>query len=318
MTQLNFHQSGFLAIRAKWISAIMKALCAICAIVIVALLLLIGGYLFYLGFTSLNLDFFRQLPTGDPDHPGGMKHAIYGTIVLVALASMVGIPAGLLTGIFLAEYAGRSWFGPPVRFISDVLAGVPSIVVGILGYELLVVPFATGTIVGVPIPGLFHLGGITGYNGWAGALALAFIMVPIVARTAEEMLLLVPSSYREASIALGNSKAGTVLKVVVPAATGSLVTGVMLAIARVAGETAPLLFTALSSRFLRVLHEPAPGIHPSEINQPFPSLTVQIFNYSTAPNDSYHRLAWGGIVILMLLILALNLTIRFATRERRV
>jgi phosphate transport system permease protein len=168
-----------------------------------------------------------------------------------------------------------------------VLAGVPSIVVGILGYELVVVP-------------LGH------YNGWAGALALAFIMVPIVTRTTEEMLRLVPHSYREAAFALGASKSRTILGVVLPAATGSVVTGIMLAVARVAGETAPLLFTALGSRLLT--HNP---------NEPFPSLTVQIYTYATGPYPEQKRLAWAGILVLISLIFLLNVAIRYMTRVYR-
>jgi len=175
-----------------------------------------------------------------------------------------------------------------VRFVCDVLAGVPSIVVGILGYELLVVP-------------LGH------YNGWAGAMALAFIMIPIVTRTTEEMLRLVPNSYREASIALGATKARTIVKVVVPAATGSLVTGIMLAIARVAGETAPLLFTALGTRLLT--HNP---------NEAFPSLTVQIYTYAIWPYEKQKQLAWAGILVLISLIFVLNLTVRYFTRQTRI
>jgi phosphate transport system permease protein len=179
--------------------------------------------------------------------------------------------------------------------VSDVLAGVPSIVVGILGYELLVAQTDL----------YFFKLGMGHYNGWAGALALAFIMIPIVARTTEEMLRLVPDSYRQASIALGASKAWTILKVVVPAATGSVITGIMLAIARVAGETAPLLFTALGSRLLT--------LDPSH---PFPSLTAQIFAYATGPYAEQKRLAWAGILVLIGLIFLLNLTIRLVARRR--
>ena len=219
-------------------------------------------------------------------YPGGMKHALVGTIILIGLASVVGLPVGILAGIYLSEFEANSWMASPVRFVSDVLAGVPSIVVGVLGYELLVVP-------------LGH------YNGYAGALALAFIMVPIVARTTEEMLRLVPDSYRQASIALGGTNARTILRVVLPAATGSLITGVMLAIARVAGETAPLLFTALGSRLM--------SYDPS---QPFPSLTLQIFAYAIGPYPEQKRQAWAAILILITLIFLLNLAIRFTTRSR--
>jgi phosphate transport system permease protein len=262
--------------------------CTLFTLFILGLLGLVIGYLLSIGVSSLSWGFFTRLPTGDPIDAGGMKHAIVGTAVLIGLASAVGVPLGMLAGVYLAEY-GNEWFlAGPVRFISDVLAGVPSIVVGILGYELLVVPMG-------------H------YSGWAGAMALAFIMVPIVARTTEEMLRLVPNSYREASIALGASKARTILRVVVPSATGSIVTGIMLAIARVAGETAPLLFTALGSRFLTL-----------DPNHEFPSLTDQIYKYATGPYPGPKKLAWAGILVLISLIFVLNLAIRYVARPKRV
>lgn len=262
-------------------STAMYALCIAAAVVIIGLLGLVIGYLVWIGGGSISLGLFTRVPSGDVADPGGMKHAIMGTIILIALASVVGIPLGILAGVYLSEYSTERWLVAPVRFVCDVLAGVPSIVVGILGYELLVVP-------------LGH------FNGWAGALALAFIMIPIVARTTEEMLRLVPSSYRAASLALGATKSQTIMRVVIPAATGSMITGVMLALARVAGETAPLLFTALGSRLLT--------INP---NQPFPSLTVQIFNWATGPYEAQHRLAYAGILVLVGLLFILNLAIRY-------
>ncbi len=263
-------------------SHIMLGVCALFTLIILAVLGLVVGYLIWMGAGSLNWAFFTKVPTGDVANPGGMRHAIEGTLILVGLAGLVGVPIGVGTGVYLAEYANERWLVGPVRFIADVLAGVPSIVVGILGYELLVVPLGR-------------------YNGWAGAAALAFIIVPIVARTTEEMLRLVPNSYREASLALGASKARTILRVVLPAAAGSVVTGIMLAAARVAGETAPLLFTALGSRLLT-----------RDPSQPFPSLTVQIFTYATGPYPQQKALAWAGILVLISLILALNLAIRGA------
>ncbi len=257
-------------------------------ITILLLLGLVIGYIAFIGLKSLSLDFFTKLPTGDPHNPGGMFNALVGTTILIAIAGAVGIPIGMLTGIYLCEYSANSFLATPVRFVCDVLAGVPSIVVGILGYELLVVP-------------LGH------YNGWAGALALAFIMIPIVARTTEEMLRLVPQSYREASIALGATKAWTILKVVVPAASGSIVTGIMLAVARVAGETAPLLFTALGSRYLE-----------KDPSHPFPSLTKQIYDYATGPYPELKRQAWAGILVLIAMIFTLNLTMRLVARSKHV
>ena len=283
---------------ARSFSRVMFGVCVVFTVVILLLLGLVTGYLLSIGIGSLSWDFFTKLPTGDPANPGGMNHAIWGTIILIAIASTIGIPGGLLAGVYLAEYDVGSWIATPVRFVSDVLAGVPSIVVGILGYELLVRPFGN-------------------YNGWAGAGALAFIMMPIIARTTEEMLRLVPNSYREASIALGATKSRTILKVVLPSATGSVVTGVMLAIARVAGETAPLLFTALASRLKPVEFGGSFPYFHLHMNEPFPSLTVQVYKYATGPYTEFKRQAWAGILVLIALIFVLNLSIRFATRTRK-
>ncbi len=265
-------------------SACMKMLCVISTAVILLILVLIVFYLLTKGIRHLNWEIFTKvpIPVGMEGAPGGLKNGLVGTGILIALASIVGIPLGMLAGIYLSEYSARSWLSTPARFIADVLTGVPSIVVGILGYELFVVPMG-------------------GFNGYAGAAALAFIMIPIVARTTEEMLRLVPNSYRDASIALGATKARTIMQVVLPAAGGSIITGVMLAIARVAGETAPLLFTALGSRLLT--------LDPSH---PFPSLTVQIFTYATGPYREEQDLAWAGILVLIGIIFALNLSLRFA------
>ena len=270
--------------RSKIASRIMYGVCIACAAIIILTLLLITGYLLVIGLHSLNWRFFVNLPQ---DNPPGMRNSIEGTIILVALAAAAGIPIGMLAGIYLSEYDANSMLAAPVRFVADVLAGVPSIVVGILGYELLVVPMGS-------------------YSGWAGAAALAFIMIPIVARTTEEMLRLVPGSYREASIALGATKAGTILRVVVPTATGSVVTGAMLAIARVAGETAPLLFTAVGSS--RLVHNPS---------EPFPSLTLRIYELSNEPSPEARMQAWSGILVLIALIFLVNLSVRYFTRQRR-
>jgi phosphate transport system permease protein len=270
-------------------SRAMLGVCVVFTAVVLGLLFLVVGYLVSLGAHAMSWQFFTTgpIPPGMAGAPGGMANGLAGTGVLIGLAAAIGIPVGVLCGVYLAEYDARSWLATPVRFVADVLAGVPSIVVGILGYELVVRP-------------------VGNYNGWAGAFALAFIMVPIVARTTEEMLRLVPGSYREASIALGATKAGTILRVVIPSAAGSLTTGIMLAIARVAGETAPLLFTTLGSQYL-----------PGNPNQPYPSLTVQIFNYATGVDRDQKSLAWAGILVLIGLIFVLNLGIRLATRQRK-
>lgn len=269
-------------------SNVMLYLAVGCAGLIIAVLGWVTIYLASKGLGAISWKFFTQPPTGIVQDPGGMSHAIVGTGILVGLAALVGVPVGMLAGVYLSEYKSERWLVTPVRFVADVLTGVPSIVVGILGYELLVVPMG-------------------GYSGWAGALALAFIIIPIVARTTEEMLRLIPKSYREGSLALGATKSQTILRVVLPAATGSLVTGVMLALARVAGETAPLLFTALgSSRMVT---------NPSE---PFPSLTAQIYTYATGPYAEQKNLAWAGILVLIFMLFLLNLGIRFfAARTMR-
>jgi phosphate transport system permease protein len=270
------------------VSLTMFIVCAVFSVTIVAVLGLVTWFLAARGWSAMSLDLFTRVPTEDLNDPGGLKHAILGTLQLLAMAGAVGVPAGVLAGVYLSEYCGSGagvWarVGEAVRFVADVLAGVPSIVVGILGYELLVRPLGN-------------------FNGWAGAFALAFIMIPIVARTTEEMLRLVPDSYRAGSLALGATKSQTILRVVLPAATGPVVTGVMLAMARVAGETAPLLFTALGSRFVT--------LNP---NEPFPSLTVQIYQYATGPYQAQKELAWAGILVLIVLLFVLNLAIRAIT-----
>jgi phosphate transport system permease protein len=269
---------------SRRVSHAMLILCILLTAMIVGLLLIITGDIVYNGIRGLTPAFFTHTPD---QAPPGILNGIYGTTILLLLASIVGIPIGMLTGIYLSEYDQGSKLASPLRFVCDLLAGVPSIVVGVLGYQLLVIPYGHN-------------------NGWAGALALAFIMVPIIARTTEEMLRLVPQSYREASIALGATKAGTIVKVVIPSAAGSVATGVMLAIARVAGETAPLIFTAgLVSRL---------ETNPSNT---FPSITAQVWDFRNSPDPDIRSLAWAGILVLIALIFMLNLGIRFATRARK-
>jgi phosphate transport system permease protein len=269
---------------SRLINLVMGILCVLLTAIILGLLLVITGDIVCSGIRGLTPAFFTHTPD---EMPPGILNGIVGTAILLLLASIVGIPLGMLSGVYLSEYDQGSKLASPLRFVCDLLAGVPSIVVGVLGYQLLVIPFHHN-------------------NGWAGALALAFIMVPIIARTTEEMLRLVPQSYREASIALGATKAGTILSVVIPSAAGSVATGVMLAIARVAGETAPLIFTAgLVSRL---------ETNPSST---FPSITAQVWDFRNSPDPAIRSLAWAGILVLIALIFALNLGIRFATRRRK-
>jgi phosphate transport system permease protein len=274
------------------VNKIFKSLCIGAAMLAIASLALILGYVIFKGFSSLSWDFFTKLP-GPAGSPIGMRNAIVGTVILVALASLIGVPLGMLCGIYLSEYAKASWFNDVVRLVVDVLAGTPSIIVGVLAYELIVVPNGQ-------FPGL----GL-GYSGWGGAMALAFLMCPIISRTTEEMLRLVPERYREASLSLGGAKYQTILKVVLPAASSGIITGIMLSIARVAGETAPLLFTALGND--SDVYNP---------NKPFPALTLTIFKYATSAEPEWIRQAWAGMLVLIVMILLLSAAVRYVTRDK--
>jgi len=233
----------------------------------------------------VNLDFFTQLPKPVGETGGGMANAIVGTLVLIMLACALGLPVGIGTGVFLAEY-GHTRLAPLVRFCADVLNGVPSIVIGIYAYTLIVMPTKS-------------------FSAYAGGVALGVIMLPIVARTTEEMLRLVPSSLREAALALGVPSWRTTLRVIIRTARGGIITGVMLAIARVAGETAPLLFTAFGNQFW---HHGLGG--------PISSLPVQIYTYAISPFDDWHRQAWAGALVLLTLIALTSLSVRLLTRGR--
>jgi phosphate transport system permease protein len=216
---------------------------------------------------------------------GGMKHALLGSLTIVGLAGLIGLPMGILGGVYLAEFPSHR-VGHVIRFAADVLSGIPSIVLGVVAYSLVVLPMG-------------H------FSALAGGVALALIMIPIVLRTTEEMIRLVPSSLREAALALGAPRWRTALGVVLPVARGGIVTGVLLAGARVAGETAPLLFTALGNNFLNF-----------HLDQPTASMPVQIYTYAIAPYDDWHRQAWAGALVLVLLIAVISLAARYATRDR--
>ncbi|HUT75746.1 MAG TPA: phosphate ABC transporter permease PstA [Armatimonadota bacterium] len=261
---------------------------AFAALATIAALVPLGMVLYYIviqGLPALNLAFFTHLarPVGEPG--GGMANAIVGTLILIGLASAVGLPVGILGGIYLAEF-GNHRFGAGVRFAADVLAGVPSIVVGILVWVIVVVP-------------------MQGFSALAGGLALGIMMIPTVIRTTEELVRLVPVSQREAALSLGATHWRTVFKVVLVAARGGVITGVLLAVARIAGETAPLLFTAFGNRFWS-----------ARLDQPIASLPVQIYYYAIAPYDDWHAQAWAGALVLVLIILILSAAARYATRGR--
>ena len=262
----------------------MTSLTAICAFIAVTILVLILGYIAYRGITSISLQFLTDTPK-PVGEGGGIGHAIVGTLILLGLASIIGLPIGIAAGIFLAEF-GNGWFGHTVRFIADTLTGVPSIIVGVFVYTLIVLPMK-------------H------YSALAGGVALAVVMIPIVTRTTEEMIRLVPVSLREGALALGAPQWKVTMGVVLPAAASGIATGAMLAIARVSGETAPLLFTAFGSRFFNVY-----------MDQPMASLTVQIYNYAISPYDEWHAQAWAATLVLMTIILLINITVRFFTRKK--
>jgi phosphate transport system permease protein len=270
--------------RRRVTSTIMATLTALCAFMAVGILLVILGYIAYRGLTSINLQFLLDTPR-PVGEGGGIGNAITGTFVLLLLACAFGLPIGIAAGIYLAEF-GDNWFGHAVRFITDTLTGVPSIVVGVFVYTLIVLPQK-------------H------FSTLAGGVALALIMIPIVTRTTEEMIRLVPTSLREGALALGAPQWRVTTGVVLPAAASGIATGVMLAIARVSGETAPLLFTAFGSRFFNWY-----------LDQPMASLTVQIYNYAISPYDEWHAQAWAATLVLMTLILLINVTVRFFTRKK--
>lgn len=257
----------------------------VATVVVLAPLIAILGYLLYKGFSSLNLAFFTHVPAPVGEPGGGMANAIVGSGVILALASALGIPFGIGAGVYLAEYGAGSKLASAVRFTADVLNGVPSIVMGIAAYSLIVAK-------------QHH------FSGFAGGVALAIMMVPTVTRTTEEMLATVPSNVREAALGLGIPKWRTVLSVSLRTASPGIITGCMLAFARVAGETAPLLFTALGNQFFGV-----------NLNQPMAALPLQIFAYAVSPYDEWHRLAWAGALVLIVMIMVSVTLVRvFASR----
>jgi phosphate transport system permease protein len=266
-------------------NAFMQALTFACAILVVAPLVLIFYHLIREGFGSLNWAFFTQVPKAVGEKGGGMANAIVGTFILIGQAALVGVPIGVLGGVFLSEYGSLklNWW---IRFAADILNGVPSITWGVVVYGLMVVP-------------------MRGSSALAGGVVLGLMMIPLVMRTTEEVLQLVPGGYREAALALGVSKWRTVVQIVIRTALKGIVTGVLLALARVAGETAPLLFTALGN--LGWAHS---------LTEPIAAIPLQIFNYAISPYPDWWRQAWAGALVLLLLVLAINISVRFLTRDR--
>jgi phosphate transport system permease protein len=264
-----------------------RMMTGVAALTVVIVLLPLGAifvYLMYRGIGSINLAFLTQTPKPVGEPGGGMANAIVGSVVILGIASLLGVPLGIGAGIFLSEY-GRNRYGDIVRFVSDVLNGVPSIVIGIVAYAIVVMRQK-------------H------FSALAGGVALAIMMVPTIARTTEQMLLLVPQAIREAAYGLGISRWRTTLSITLRTATSGVITGIMLAFARVAGETAPLLFTAFGNQFWNW-----------KTDQPTAALPLQIFSYAISPFDEWHRQAWAGALVLIVLIVAAVSAVRIAVRR---
>ncbi|HWR50850.1 MAG TPA: phosphate ABC transporter permease PstA [Bryobacteraceae bacterium] len=263
----------------KAVNATMLGITGLCALATVSVLLFILGYLVWNGGRSLNLDFFTQLPKPVGEVGGGMANAIVGSAKLLGLAAAIGVPVGFLAGVYVAEFGG-TFFPFVIRYVTDLLNGVPSIVIGIFAYALIVVPMKRFSVL-------------------AGAFALAIMVIPITLRTTEQFLRAVPDSLREGALALGASKWRMVATVVIPAGLRGILTGTLLGVARVAGETAPLLFTAFSNRYWNTAWD-----------EPTASLPVMIFTYAISPYEDWHRQAWAAGLVLLGFMLAANIAAR--------
>jgi len=271
-------------LRRKIISAVFVGFCAASVAVALVPLAFILYFVLRQGVSSLDLAFFTQTPKPVGESGGGMANAMVGTLIMIGMAALLAVPVGIISGVYVSEYR-RSKLSAAVRFSADVLNGVPSIVIGIFAYSLAVLPFG-------------------GFSALAGALALGVMMIPIILRTTEELLALVPSSLREASLALGASRARTVFQVILPAALPGILTGILVALARIAGETAPLLFTSFNNRYWS-----------TRLDKPMASLTVQVYTYAISPYDDWHRQAWAGATVLIGSILIFSLLARLAARR---
>ena len=266
-------------------SGAASAIAFVSAVIVIAPLGFVFFYLIEKGASSVNWSFFTELPKPVGVVGGGMANAIVGSGELLALAALIGVPVGVFGGVYLAEY-GSARGNAMLRFVADVLNGVPSILWGVVVYGLVVLRFKS-------------------FSAYAGGLALGLLMIPLIMRTTEEVLLLVPNGYREAALALGISRWKTIFHIVMRTASKGIVTGILLALARVAGETAPLLFTAFGNRFWN-----------HSLREPIAALPLLIFTYAISPYDDWHRQAWAGALVLVLMIFVINLLVRFLTRGR--
>ncbi len=270
--------------RRKALSGIVVVLCGAAVVVALVPLFFVFAYVLQKGVSSLNWDFFTKMPKPVGETGGGMANAMLGTVFLIAIASAVAVPVGVIAGVYLSEY-GKKRFASLVRFTADVLNGVPSIVIGIFAYGLAVLP-------------------VKHFSALAGGLALGFMMIPIITRTTEELLNLVPGTLREGSLALGATRARAAFSVMVPAALPGIMTGILVALARIAGETAPLLFTAFNNRFFS-----------TRLDQPIASLPVQVYTYAVSPYDDWHRQAWAGALVLVAFVFTFSVLARVVTRR---
>ena len=268
----------------KVLSSLFVGFCALSVLVALVPLAFVFFYVISQGLQALNVDFFTNMPKPVGEPGGGMFNAIVGTLIITSLGSLMAIPVGIISGVYMSEYAGTR-FAAAVRFAADTLNGVPSIVMGVFVYGFAVLPFKQ-------------------FSALAGGIALGIMMIPIIARTTEELLLLVPETMREGALALGATRARAVFSVVVPAALPGILTGVLLALARIAGETAPLLFTAFNNRFFT-----------TKLTQPIATLTVQVFTYAISPYADWHRQAWAGALVLVMIVFFCSLLARVATRR---
>jgi phosphate transport system permease protein len=269
----------------KFKNGVMQWLTCVCALLVIVPLVLIFYHVVKSGIGSINWAFFTQLPKPVGETGGGMANAIAGTLELLGLAAIIGVPIGVLGGVYLSEYGrvGSNWW---IRFGADVLNGVPSIIWGMVVYALIVLPMKR-------------------FSAWAGGLVLGMMMIPLIMRTTEEVLRLVPVGYREAALALGIPQWRTVLQIVVRTALKGIITGILLALGRVSGETAPLLFTAFGNRFWN-----------HSLSDPIAALPLQVFNYAISPYEDWHRQAWAGALVLLLFVAVVNVGVRALTRDR--
>ena len=268
--------------RRRALSHVIIVLCGAAVLIALVPLALVLFYVVSQGVSSLNVAFFTEMPRPVGEAGGGMANAIVGSVIVSGLGAVMAIPIGIMSGVYAAEYAGTR-FAAAIRFAADTLNGVPSIVIGVFVYSIAVLPFRQ-------------------FSAIAGGIGLGIMMIPLIMRTTEELLRLVPTTLREGALALGATRARAVFTVVLPAALPGILTGILLALARIAGETAPLLFTALNN-----------GFWSTDIRQPISTLTVQVFTYAIAPYEEWHRLAWAGALVLVTMVLLCSLLARIAT-----